>query len=205
MDRLDTAIKALRLAAPRQEGRHQLDELMPDMREAFDTLCAALGAVAQGLESLSDGSADVAKLHEQLLGIVTAFRLAVAAAQQHHRCQGLLVLGSEGEGLRPRVRRACDRVVAIPMRGRVESLNVSVAAGVLLFIQGIAQVFRCIICIRTGEWLIAAEDVEETETMAMHTEEDERLLREKEQEQIAVHGEIKKMLESDALGGREGK
>ena len=41
--------------------------------------------------------------------------------------------------------------------------TVVVAAGILLFIQGIAQVFRCIICIRTGEWLKAAEDVEETE------------------------------------------
>ncbi|MGB5650976.1 MAG: hypothetical protein WBM59_12945, partial [Sedimenticolaceae bacterium] len=41
--------------------------------------------------------------------------------------------------------------------------TVIVAAGVLLFIQGIAQVFRCIICIRTGKWLKAAEDIEETE------------------------------------------
>ncbi|MCZ7599748.1 MAG: TRAP transporter small permease subunit [Gammaproteobacteria bacterium] len=41
--------------------------------------------------------------------------------------------------------------------------TVIVAAGVLLFIQGIAQVFRCIQCMRTGEWLRAAEDVEETE------------------------------------------
>ena len=41
--------------------------------------------------------------------------------------------------------------------------TVVVVAGVLLLIQGIAQVFRCIICIRTGEWLIAAEDVEEME------------------------------------------
>jgi TRAP-type mannitol/chloroaromatic compound transport system permease small subunit len=41
--------------------------------------------------------------------------------------------------------------------------TVIVAAGVLLLIQGIAQVFRAIICLRTGEWLIAAEDVEETE------------------------------------------
>ena len=41
--------------------------------------------------------------------------------------------------------------------------TVIVVAGVLLFIQGVAQVFRCIICIRTGEWLIAKEDVEETE------------------------------------------
>jgi len=78
VDRLDTAIKALRLAAPRQEGRHQLDELMPDMREAFDALSAALGAVAQGLESLSDGSADVAKLHEQLLGIGERLALLVS-------------------------------------------------------------------------------------------------------------------------------
>ncbi|MGF1546255.1 MAG: TRAP transporter small permease subunit [Thiotrichales bacterium] len=41
--------------------------------------------------------------------------------------------------------------------------TVIVVAGILLFIQGIAQVFRCIICIRTGQWLRAAEDVEETE------------------------------------------
>ncbi len=41
--------------------------------------------------------------------------------------------------------------------------TVIVAAGILLLIQGIAQVFRCILCIRTGEWLAAAEDIEETE------------------------------------------
>ena len=41
--------------------------------------------------------------------------------------------------------------------------TVIVVAGVLLLIQGIAQVFRCVICMRTGEWVRAAEDVEETE------------------------------------------
>ena len=41
--------------------------------------------------------------------------------------------------------------------------TVIVAAGILLFIQGIAQVFRCVICLRTGHWLQAAEDIEETE------------------------------------------
>jgi 23S rRNA (guanosine2251-2'-O)-methyltransferase len=35
--------------------------------------------------------------------------------------------------LRPLVRRTCDALVSIPLRGRVESLNVSVAAGVLLY------------------------------------------------------------------------
>jgi 23S rRNA (guanosine2251-2'-O)-methyltransferase len=44
-----------------------------------------------------------------------------------------LVLGAEGRGLRPLVRRTCDGTVAIPLAGCVESLNVSVAAAVLLY------------------------------------------------------------------------
>ncbi len=44
-----------------------------------------------------------------------------------------LVIGSEGKGLRPHVAEACDVRVSIPMRGEAESLNVSVAAGILLF------------------------------------------------------------------------
>lgn len=44
---------------------------------------------------------------------------------------------------------------------------VIVAAGLLLTLQGIAQVLRCVHCMRTGEWLPAADDVEETEVLLM--------------------------------------
>lgn len=44
-----------------------------------------------------------------------------------------LVLGAEGKGVRPLVRRTCDGAVSIPLGGGVESLNVSVAAAVLLY------------------------------------------------------------------------
>jgi 23S rRNA (guanosine2251-2'-O)-methyltransferase len=45
----------------------------------------------------------------------------------------VLVLGSEGRGLRPRVRSACDELVALPLRGKVGSLNVATAAAALVY------------------------------------------------------------------------
>ena len=45
----------------------------------------------------------------------------------------VLVLGSEGAGLRPRVANACDELIALPLRGRIESLGVSAAAAAILY------------------------------------------------------------------------
>ena len=45
----------------------------------------------------------------------------------------VLVMGAEGTGLRPRVAKTCDALVALPLRGRTESLNASAAAAVLVY------------------------------------------------------------------------
>jgi 23S rRNA (guanosine2251-2'-O)-methyltransferase len=44
-----------------------------------------------------------------------------------------IVLGSEGRGLRPLVRESCDKILSIPLSGRVDSLNVGAAAAVFFF------------------------------------------------------------------------
>lgn len=49
----------------------------------------------------------------------------------------VLVLGAEGTGLRPRVAKSCDALVALPLHGRTQSLNASAAAAVLMY--GILQ------------------------------------------------------------------
>lgn len=45
----------------------------------------------------------------------------------------VIVVGSEGKGMRPKVAKNCDALVSIPQRGRIESLNVSTATAVLIY------------------------------------------------------------------------
>jgi 23S rRNA (guanosine2251-2'-O)-methyltransferase len=51
----------------------------------------------------------------------------------------VLVFGSEGRGLRPRVAAACDLLVSVPLFGRMESLNVTAAAAVVLYAAASAR------------------------------------------------------------------
>jgi 23S rRNA (guanosine2251-2'-O)-methyltransferase len=62
---------------------------------------------------------------------------AVPYDRPDYRGRVVIVLGSEGKGLRPRVRGACDELIALPLRGRIESLNVSSAASAVMY--GILQ------------------------------------------------------------------
>lgn len=59
---------------------------------------------------------------------------ALAYDAPEYRGAGVvLVLGSEGRGLRPRVAKACDELIRLPLRGRIESLGVSAAAAAVLY------------------------------------------------------------------------
>jgi 23S rRNA (guanosine2251-2'-O)-methyltransferase len=58
---------------------------------------------------------------------------AMSYAEYDYGGATALVFGGEGQGLHRLVRERCDVVVSIPMRGRISSLNVSVAVGVVLF------------------------------------------------------------------------
>ena len=48
-----------------------------------------------------------------------------------------LIIGNEGEGMSRLVRESCDFIARIPMRGKVNSLNASVAAGIMIY-----EIFR---------------------------------------------------------------
>jgi len=74
-------------------------------------------------------------------------------------------------------------------------------AGALVLLQGIAEAYRCVACLRTGEWPERLHDVEETESMAAHKQENEEQLREVEENEIKLHDELKKMHDAN-VGAR---
>lgn len=66
IDALQTAIRVLRAEAPRDEGRHQLDEILAEVREPLDSLRLALGELNTAIVEFADASIELEKLHEQL-------------------------------------------------------------------------------------------------------------------------------------------
>lgn len=76
----------------------------------------------------------IEQLKEQNIWVVgTAMDAAMDHTEWDWTQPSALVLGSEGKGLHRLVAQNCDTLVKIPMYGKIESLNVSVAAGVILF------------------------------------------------------------------------
>lgn len=85
---------------------------------------ARIGNVSQTLELLKKKGFWIYGLDERGLKIYEQMRYSERAA---------IVLGGEGKGLHQNVQKHCDVLVRIPMAGAVSSLNVSVAAGIVLF------------------------------------------------------------------------
>jgi len=105
---------------------------------------AAVKASAGAVEHLllcpvDDLAAALADLHVRGLRVAGAEAEAPLTARQADlRGPLTIVVGSEGQGLGPAVRRRCDVLMRIPMQGVIESLNAAVAGSILLF-EAVAQ------------------------------------------------------------------
>jgi ATP-dependent DNA helicase DinG len=75
IDAVQTAVKKLRAAAPREEGRYDFSELYPGLRDTIDALRGTMGALATALYELSDASTEVENLHRQLAGAMEKLSL----------------------------------------------------------------------------------------------------------------------------------
>jgi len=112
--------------------------VLPERRSAEVTpaVCkASAGAVEHLLLApVDDLAGALADLHVAGLRVVGAEAdAALTIRDADLRGPIALVVGSEGQGLGPAVRRRCDLTVRIPMRGAIGSLNASVAGSILLF------------------------------------------------------------------------
>jgi len=100
---------------------------------------AAIKASAGAVEHLllvpvDDLTEALADLHVHGLRVIGSEAEAPLTARQADlRGPVAIVVGSEGQGLGPAVRRRCDAVIRIPMRGRISSLNAAVAGSILLY------------------------------------------------------------------------
>lgn len=79
IDAMQTAIRNLRADAPRKEGRHELSEVMIELRQPLDTLLHAIHDVQVALADIGDAGAELEKIHEQLVGVVE--RLTILASE----------------------------------------------------------------------------------------------------------------------------
>ena len=98
---------------------------------ATEHLLIARANLAQAIDALKE--ADV-----WMVGLDQA-GAELEANSRHLRGALGLVVGSEGEGIRPLVRSKCDIVLKLPMRGKIESLNAAVAGSVALYLAYLAR------------------------------------------------------------------
>jgi 23S rRNA (guanosine2251-2'-O)-methyltransferase len=98
---------------------------------ASEHLLIGRANLAQAIEALKEAEVWIVGLDQD--------GVPIEAGSRHLRGALGLVVGSEGEGIRPLVRSKCDIVLKLPMRGRIESLNAAVAGAVALYLAYLAR------------------------------------------------------------------
>jgi 23S rRNA (guanosine2251-2'-O)-methyltransferase len=119
--------------------------LMP-LARAVEVTPAVVNASAGATEHLYIASANLAqsidslkKLDVWIVGLDPRGEALNRESDRHLRGALGLVVGSEGEGLHDLVRKKCDILLRLPMRGKVESLNTAVAGSIALFLAQLAR------------------------------------------------------------------
>jgi len=103
---------------------------------ASEHLLIGRANLVQAIEELKAAEVWIAGLDqagEPLAGVRTGGRSPLQGALG-------LVVGSEGEGMRPLVKKSCDFILSLPMRGQIESLNAAVAGSVALYLAYLARI-----------------------------------------------------------------
>ncbi len=114
---------------------HRAAEITPAVVSASagasEHLLVAQSNLAQALGKLKEAGAWVVGLDES----------SESKSPTEVRLEGplALVVGSEGEGIRPLVRQSCDLLLRLPMEGKIESLNASVAGSIALYLAYMAR------------------------------------------------------------------
>jgi 23S rRNA (guanosine2251-2'-O)-methyltransferase len=99
---------------------------------ASEHMLIAQSNLAQAIEALKEENVWV-------VGLDQDGEMVEPKTQRHLTGATALVVGSEGEGIRPLTRAKCDIVLKLPMRGQVESLNAAVAGSVALYLAYLAR------------------------------------------------------------------
>lgn len=111
--------------------------LIPERRsvQANETVVKVSSGAAQyvPLSVVTNLTREIKTLKDNGFWIYGADMNGSSSYEEKFAPRSAIVMGSEGDGMSNLVRKNCDYIVSIPMRGHIDSLNVSVAAGILMY------------------------------------------------------------------------
>lgn len=111
--------------------------LIPERRsvQANETVVKVSSGAAQyvPVSVVKNLTREIEKLRENGFWIYGADMSGSNSYNEKFSKRSAIVMGSEGDGISNLVRKNCDEIVSIPMQGHIDSLNVSVATGILLY------------------------------------------------------------------------